>query len=179
MVMWTDSYAKLKFSEQEIFRRINNLLLSSTFLIRDIPDPKGGVKINPDYQFVERKMELFQQYLQYGGWTFQKDSNYGVIFIKNNYGHNRVRLDKNTTLILLSLRLIFEEEREKVTLSNKVVTQTGMIIQKMNALGLINRKPSLKELADSLKQLSSYDSPPKSRVLNFLAIGISLPKTLQ
>jgi hypothetical protein len=156
--MLDELYQKLTNSEKEEFKRLLNLLLCRTFIIRDIYDLKEDMmKINPDYRFIERNFPLFLEYLSCAGWTLEKDSNYGVISLNNSYGYNRVRLNRNTTLILYILRLIFEEEREKVLLRHEVTTTTGDLVYKMLNMGLINKKPSDKELIDSLRQLSGHN----------------------
>ena len=99
--MWTELYDKLTGGEKEEFKRILNLALSRTFIVRDVYDPKEGMmKVNPDYRFIERNFELFLEYLDFAGWSLDKDSNYGVITLSNNYEYNRVRLDRNTTMLL-------------------------------------------------------------------------------
>ena len=155
--MWIESYERLTNSEKEEFKRLLSSLLAHTFLIRDIYDPKEGLmKVNPEYRFVERNYELFVEYLGFGGWSLQKDSNYGVIALTNVYEYNRVRLDRNTTLILYTLRLIFEEEREKVTLRNEILTTVAQTVHKMIALGLVKKKPSDKDLTEAFRQLENY-----------------------
>ncbi|MCM8899905.1 DUF4194 domain-containing protein [Caldicoprobacter algeriensis] len=156
--MWVEEYEKLSNSEKEEFRRLLNLILSRTFIIRDVYDPKEGMmRVNPEYRFVERNFALFNEYLWFSGWALYKDSQYGVIALVNTYEYNRVRLDRNTTLILFILRLIFEEEREKVTLRKEVLTSTGQIVHKMLTLGLIKKKPSDRDLAEALRKLAYYN----------------------
>ncbi len=155
--MWIELYEKLTNSEKEEFRRMLSSLLSHTYLVRDIYDTKENLmKVNPEYRFVERNYELFVEYLGFGGWSLQKDSNYGVIALANVYEYNRVRLDRNTTLILYTLRLIFEEEREKITLRNEILTTVAQTVHKMITLGLTKKKPSDKDLTEAFRQLDNY-----------------------
>jgi hypothetical protein len=156
--MWTELYDKLTGGEKEEFKRILNLALSRTFIVRDVYDPKEGMmKVNPDYRFIERNFELFLEYLDFAGWSLDKDSNYGVITLSNNYEYNRVRLDRNTTMLLYTMRLIFEEEREKVALQREILTTTGQIIHKLITLGLVKKKPSDKDLADAFRLLAYHN----------------------
>lgn len=155
--MWNEQYDKLTNSEKEEFKRLLNLILSRTFIVRDLYDPKEGMlKVNPEYRFIERNFELFTDYLDFAGWLLEKDSNYGVIALRNTYEYNRVRLDRNTTMILYTLRLIFEEEREKITLRHEILTTTGQVVQKLMTLGLVKKKPSDKDLSEALRRLSSH-----------------------
>ncbi|HHW71376.1 MAG TPA: DUF4194 domain-containing protein [Clostridiales bacterium] len=156
--MWLEEFERLTNSEKEEFKRIANLILSRTFIIRDIYDPKDNMlKINAEYRFVERYFQLFSDYLSYSGWTIYRDNNYGVIALENIYKYNRMRLNKNTTLMLYTLRLIFEEEREKVTLRKEIMTTTGQLIHKMLTIGLIDKKLPNKDIANGLRTLSYHN----------------------
>ncbi len=156
--MWSEHYDKLTNSEKEEFKRLLNLLLSRTFIVRDIYDAKEGmVRVNSEYRFLERNFELFMDYLDFAGWVLEKDSNYGVISLKNTYEYNRVLLNRNTTMLLYTMRLIFEEEREKVTLRREILTTTGQIVHKLITLGLVKKKPSDKDLADAFRQLAFHN----------------------
>ena len=156
--MWYETYEKLTNSEKEEFRRLVNLILSRTFVIRDTYSSKESLmKVNPDYRFIERHFDCFLDYLSFGGWVLSKDGNYGVISLASSYEYNRVRFDKSATLILYTLSLIFEEEREKVVLRNEVLTTTSQLVQKMIVLGLVKKKPSDKDLIDALRQLTQYN----------------------
>lgn len=155
--MWNEHYDKLTNSDKEEFKRLLNLILSHTFIVRDLYDSREGMlKVNSEYRFIERNYELFVDYLDFAGWTLDKDSNYGVIALSNTYEYNRVRLDRSTTMILYTLRLIFEEEREKVTLRNEILITTGQIVQKLITLGLVKKKPSDKDLSEALRLLSYH-----------------------
>lgn len=155
--MFEERYEKLGSAEQETFKRIINWLLSHTYLLQGNYIFNDNLKrTNPDYLFAERNYELFQEYLQYSGFRLERDSNYGVIYLSSSYDFNRVKLDKNTTLMLYVLRLIYEEEREKLSLSNDIFTSTGDLIHKMISLGIIAKKPSNIALRDSLRTLNRF-----------------------
>ncbi len=132
--MFEEAFEKLNLTEQEAFRRIVNWLLAHTYLLQGTYAFEDNMnRTNPDYLFVERNFELFQDYLEYAGFRLERDSNYGVIFLSSSYEFNRVKLDKATTLMLYVLRLIYEEEREKLSLSRDIFTTTGDLVHK-NAL---------------------------------------------
>jgi len=156
--MWIEAYEKLTNSEKEEFKRLANILLSKTFIVRDYYDSKEEMmKISPEYLFIERNFELFLDYLSYSGWDLRKDNQYGVISIENVYEYNRLKLDRFTTFILYTIRLIYEEEREHISLRNEVITTTGQIIHKMINLNLIKKKASDHDISDSLRLLSSHN----------------------
>ena len=155
--MFEEAFEKLNLTEQEAFRRIVNWLLAHTYLLQGTYAFEDNMnRTNPDYLFVERNLELFQDYLEYAGFRLERDSNYGVIFLSSSYEFNRVKLDKATTLMLYVLRLIYEEEREKLSLSRDIFTTTGDLVHKMLSLGVIKRKPANLTLRDSLRTLNRF-----------------------
>ena len=155
--MFESEFEKLNMTEQEAFRRIVNWLLAHTYLLQGNYAFEDNMKrTNPDYLFVERNFELFQNYLEYYCFRLERDSNYGVIFLSSSYEFNRIKLDKATTLMLYVLRLIYEEEREKLSLSRDIFTTTGDLVHKMISLGVIRRKPANLTLRDSLRTLNRF-----------------------
>ena len=155
---WTRKFEQLNQTDKAIFKKIINQMLSKTFLIRDAYNIETGrMKVHSDYRFVERHYELFMGYLELGGWTLHRDSNYGVIHIDSAHDFNRHQLSKFNTLVLFTLRLIFEENREEVQLRKEVVIDIGSLVRKMNVLGLLDKRPAIKELTSALKILASFN----------------------
>lgn len=155
--MFEEKFERLNMTEQDSFKRIVNWMLAHTFLLqKNYVFDDSMKKTNPDYLFVERNFELFEEYLEYSGFRLERDSNYGVIFLSSSYEFNRVRLDKMTTLMIYALRVIYEEEREKLSLSKDIFTSTGNLIHKMLSLGVIKKKPANSMIKDSLRMLNRF-----------------------
>ena len=53
-------------------------------------------------------------------------------------------------------RVIYEEEREKLSLSKDIFTSTGNLIHKMLSLGVIKKKPANSMIKDSLRMLNRF-----------------------
>ena len=141
--MIEEKYQRLSLSEQEQFSRVVNRLLSNTFLLVEDYDPAEGIsKVNREYLFVERNFDLFQDYLELSGFHLERDSAYGVIYLSGSYDGCRVHFDKVTTVMTYTLRLIYEEEREKLTLAKEVIITTADLVQKMIAVGAVKKKPA-------------------------------------
>lgn len=152
-----EKFEKFSMAEQESFKRMVNWLLAHTYLLQESYVFDDNIrKTNPDYLFVERNFEVFQEYLGYSGFHLERDSNYGVIFLTSDYEFNRIKFDKATTLMIYVLRLIYEEEREKLSLSKEIFTSTGDLVHKMISLGVIRKKPSNIVLRDSLRMLNRF-----------------------
>lgn len=156
--MWAEKWEKLTDRDKEEFIRVINLLLSKTFILRDEYDSKNkNLVINKDYRFIERHYSLMEDYLKVAGWHVQNDAYRGVVAAYNRFGTNRYRLDKYTTYFLYTLRLIYEESREKVALSKQCTTTVGEMVEKMFYLGMIDKKPpdsSLREGFNTLKRFN-------------------------
>lgn len=155
--MFEKAWERLTGAEKDTFRRLVNSLLGHTFLTVEQYDFEEGVtRINKDYLFVERHFEMFREYLDYAGFMLQRDSGYGVIYLGSQFDANRARFDKLTTIMVYTLRLIYEEEREKLTLSKEVFLTTGELVHKMISIGAIRKKPANAVLHESLRQLHHF-----------------------
>ncbi len=155
-----EKYYMLTDLEKEKFAKVGSFLLAHTFLTREIYETKDKLgKINPDYRFIEKYYEMFDKYFDMFGYTLEKDDVYGIIQINNKYNHNLVRLDKFTTLLLLTLRMIYDDGRSQSAYSsnNAVYTSIGAIIQKMFDLKIITKKPTIKEMSEGFKNINRYN----------------------
>lgn len=157
--MWFEEYEKLSDYEKEEFRRVSNMLLSKNFILRYKLDRREKVsRTSHDYNFCERYWEIFRGYLKIAGWEFIRDNSLGVIQLYNRYDSNHIKLDKNTTLILFVLRLIYDEEREKVSLSREIMTSISDIIEKMRNIGVIEkRKISDKDIQSAFSFFKNHN----------------------
>ncbi len=156
--MWAEKWEKLTDRDKEEFIRVINLLLNKTFILRDEYD--GNTKnmvINKDFRFIERHYSLIEEYLRVAGWHVQNDAYSGVMAAYNRFGTNRYRLDKYTTYFLYTLRLIYEESREKVALSKQCTTTVGEMVEKMFYLGLLEKKPPDTSLREGLNTLKRFN----------------------
>ena len=155
--MIDEQYQRLGMMDKENFSRIVNQLLAHTFLLAEDYDFAEGIsRVNKDYLFAERNFDLFQEYFSMAGFRLERDSGYGVITLVSSYDGNRVRFDKFTTVLVYALRLMYEEEREKLTLTKEIVVTTGDIVKKLFHLGAIAKRPANLVLHDSLRTLGKF-----------------------
>ena len=152
--MWLDEYNELNNGEKERFARLVNYLLNKTYLTREIYEGKQVIgKINADYRFVERYITLFEGYLSVINYKLTIDEEIGVVFISNDYGYNKMRLDKLTTLILFTLRTIYDEEREKNSSKGIVYLSIASLVYRLLELKVVSKKPTMKDITDSVRLL--------------------------
>ncbi|NMA02822.1 MAG: DUF4194 domain-containing protein [Clostridia bacterium] len=178
--MWNQEWERLSDKDKEEFSRIVNLLLSRTFVIREQFDYKiKNLTISRDYRYIERHFSLLNEYLKMAGWHIQADSYLGVMAAYNRFGTNRYRLDKHTTFFLYTLRLIYEEQREKLTLAKHGFTTVGELVEKMFNLGLVEKKPPDTALRGGLSTLKKFQiidriegdwTSPETRIIIYPAI---------
>ena len=156
--MFEEKYNNLTNFEKDNFRRIISLMLSKTFIVNRIYDAKQNTfKYNSDYRFIDRNIELFRDYLEIAGFRLIKDNNYEVIYIENEFGYNKKKLDKNTTIFLYGLRLKFDEDRESLKLNTDTIVTVSDIINKLIDVGAYNKKPSDIEIRTALSNLISFN----------------------
>ncbi|MCL5981106.1 MAG: DUF4194 domain-containing protein [Firmicutes bacterium] len=178
--MWALEWEQLGDKDREQFARVANLLWQKTFLVREEVDARSrNMVINRDYRFLERYSQLFREYFRLTGWDIQLDSHFGVVALYNRLGYNHRRLDKQSTYFLYVLRLIYEEQLEKLTLRKEVTTTVGRVVEKMFHLALLDRKPADKQLREGLAALRAcniidrLDGPwthPETRIIIYPSI---------
>lgn len=142
-------WAGLAPREQEDFTRIVNKLLACTFITRRSEDDRR------DYYFIERHEALFRDYLKLAGWTLGADKAQGVFHVVNEFAYNRLRLRLEESIILLIIRLCYEEKRREITLTENIMLRTREIQEKYAALQIRTRpidKKSLRETVALLKR---------------------------
>jgi hypothetical protein len=157
--MIDNEYEKLNSSDKDDFKRLANYLLSHTYIIRDEYQPsKEMTVINDDYKLASRLFDLLSNYFELSYWRLEKDDNYGIISLYNIKDHNRLRLDRFTTIFLYMCRLIYEEKREEAASFHRVRTSTSEVIDKMKTLNLLEKsKTTQKERIEAQRTLAHYN----------------------
>ena len=157
--MFTDEFYKMTAADQNNFAEVCNKLLLKGFIVRDIFDNKEKMmRVNPDYRFLERFFEVFENYLKFSGWRIEKDNILGVIALSNEYNDNRVKVDRETSLVLFTLRLIYESEKnESAQTTSAVYITTPTLIKTMLEFSVPyqGKRLSGRSLAKSLRLLAN------------------------
>ena len=156
---WNERYDQMNSTEKAEFRRLTNYLLTHTYLVRDVYRPeKQWTEPSPDFRLVSRHFDTFQEYFAVSGWRLDKDDNYGVIALTSEFDHNRIRLDRFTTLFLYTCRLMYEEGREQGDNRQIVRTDTASIVEKMRTLGLLVKgRTTQKERLEAQRALAHFN----------------------
>ena len=145
-------------AEKERFTKTVNYLLNHTYVLKEVYENHDKVgKINADYRFIERFYDKYVKLLEILGYTVEKDDEEGIITINNRFDYNYLKLDKFTTLVLLTLRLIYIEEREKNNAKNAVFVSTSDLIVRMINENLVTKKPTIKENSAAIRTLMRHN----------------------
>ena len=114
--------------EKDEFKRICNRLLSHCFLC------KANAANRADYYFVLRYRGVFRDYLDVLGYRLEINEEYGVIQLTNPQNYNRQRLKLYDSIILLILRILYDEKKRELSISDEVIINLGDIQDKYLSL---------------------------------------------
>ncbi len=145
------AYEALGNREKEDLRRVLNHLLTRSFLV------KGKDESRRDFYFLERHQALVRQYLEVAGWGLRLDPAFGVAQALPPDASARLGLDLTQSLVLLILRLIYEEGRKRLSLTSDVITTVQELQDKYLNLRLRTRPLDRRALKDALNLLGRFE----------------------
>ena len=155
---WVETYEKMDSADRTRLTRCIHMLLGHTFLLSDVYDEEEkAMKSNSDYRLVERYLDWVRTYLEMAGWTVLQNRNLGVIYIESQYGSDRVRLNQITTVFLLAIRLLYDEEREKLAIRKEITLTTEDVVGRLLSFGTFQKKPSDTDMTEAFRVLSRYN----------------------
>ncbi len=105
---FAEAYSELSAGEQQQLSDTVRCLLSEGLIWREDEHDR------PVYNFLVRRRELVAAYLSVAGWELRYDERIAVFQVIHREGAHRRRLNRDTTIWLLLLRLIYAEKREQV-----------------------------------------------------------------
>lgn len=143
--------------DEEQFKRVCNLLLGKTYILRNISQGSKGRIPNLDYQFLRGHKQIVGDYLAMLGWELHEDKYNGYFYVLNSNETNRISLDKTQTGILLSLRLIYEEKQNEIGMDNDVIATVREVLDIMvTEYALLSVKPNMDVVRRGFKLLENY-----------------------
>ena len=159
--------------DKDEFQRICNRLLSHCFLC------KGNVTNKSDYYFVLKFKNQFKEYLEVLGYRLEINEEYGVIQLTNPKNYNRVNLKLFESIILIILRILYDEKKRELSMSNEVIVNLGDIQDKFMSLNIRDKlvdKTTMRNILSLFKRFQIVETLDKdltneeSRVLIFDSI---------
>lgn len=147
----------LSAKELEQFKSVCNYLLGHTFVVRSIYKQDKGMVNNPDYTFLTIHYETVREYLALLDWDLRRDDFHGYFYVMNTDEANRLDLNKNQTAILLALRMIYEENQERVGLEHDVIVTVRDVLEKIvTDYAILSTRPNMDEVRKSMNLLEKH-----------------------
>ena len=147
----------LSDKELERFKYICNYLLSHTFVVRTTFKPNIGRTNNPDYTFLSVHYEVVKSYLSLLDWDLRRDDFNGYFYVLNTDESNRRDLNKTTTAILLALRMIYEENQERVGLDHDVICTVRDVLEMVvTDYAILSARPNMDEVRRGFAILENH-----------------------
>ena len=143
--------------ELEGFKSVCNQLLSRTYVVRTLYKPGEGRVNNPDYTFLSTHFEEIQEYLAFLDWDLRKDDMNGYFYVLNTDEANRHNLNKKETAILLALRMLYEENIERLGLAQDAICSVRDLLEKVvTDYAILPAKPNMDEVKRALTTLDHH-----------------------
>ncbi len=147
----------LTAKELEQFKQVCSLLLARTFVFRTVYNPDKGRINNPDYSFLLNHQSTVRAYLSLLDWDLHFDNYNGYFYVVNTDEANRLMLNQKQTAILLALRLIYEENMDRVGLEHDVLCTVRDLLDKVvTDYAILPAKPNMKDVKQALTLLEQH-----------------------
>ena len=143
--------------EKDQFKTVCNQLLSRTYVVRTLYKPEKGRTSNPDYTFLSIHYEHVRDYLALLDWDLRKDDLNGYFYVLNTDEANRCNLDKRETAILLAIRMIYEENLERLGLEQDAICTVRDVLEKVvTDYAILPSKPNMEDVKRALTRLENH-----------------------
>lgn len=143
--------------ELDNFKGVCNQLLSHTYVVRTLYKPGEGRVNNPDYVFLSTHFEVIREYLALLDWELRKDPLNGYFYVLNTDETNRCNLNKKETAILLAIRMIYEENLERLGLEQDAICTVRDVLEKVvTDYAIFPAKPNMEEVKRALTTLDHH-----------------------
>lgn len=140
--------------DKDEFSRICNRLLSNCFLC------KSNITNRSDYYFVLKYKDKFSEYLSLLGYRLEINEEYGVVQLTNPQNYNHQNLKLYESIVLLILRILFDEKKRELSVSDEVIVTVGDIHDKFLSLKIRDKmidRTVLRNIVSLLKKFNLID----------------------
>ena len=136
--------------DRDEFRRVCNRLMSTCFICKQNADTKS------EYYFILRQRPVFERYLDVLGYTLEINEEYGVVQLVNRENYNHAHLKLYESIILLILRILYDEKKRELSLSD-VVINIGDIQEKYLSLKIREKQIDKTTMNNALRLFKRYN----------------------
>lgn len=143
--------------ELDQFKAICNQLLSRTYVVKTLCRADKVRVNNPDYIFLSIHYAEVREYLALLDWDLRKDDFNGYFYVVNTDEANRCQLDKKQTAILLALRMIYDENQERLGLEHDAICTVRDLLEKVvTDYAILSSKPNMDEVKRALTLFDNH-----------------------
>lgn len=143
--------------ELDQFKAICNQLLSRTYVVKTLCRADKVRVNNPDYIFLSIHYAEVREYLALLDWDLRKDDFNGYFYVVNTNEANRCQLDKKQTAILLALRMIYDENQERLGLEHDAICTVRDLLEKVvTDYAILSSKPNMDEVKRALTLFDNH-----------------------
>ncbi len=137
------------------FSRICTRLLSSCFLCKRNETNKS------DYYFVMKYKEKFSECFALLGYRLEVNEEYGVVQLTNPQNYNRYNMKLFESILLLILRILYDEKKRELSVSDEVIVNVGDIHEKFLSLKIRDKmidKTTFRNAISTLKRFQIIET---------------------
>ncbi|MGN0361778.1 MAG: DUF4194 domain-containing protein [Bilifractor sp.] len=145
-----DLFEGMSNKDRDQFRRVCSRLLSMCFIC------KKNESTRNDYYFIMRQRPVFEHYFDILGLSMEISEQYGVIQLVSRDGSAHVQLRLIDSLVLLILRILYDEKKRELSLSD-VVVNVGDIQEKYLSMKVRNKQIDKTSMNNALRTLKRYN----------------------
>lgn len=135
--------------DKDEFTKISNRLLSQCFVC------KKNEITRADYYFIMKHKDKFAEYLSVLGYRLEINEEYGVVQLVNAQNYNRYNMKLFESIILLILRILYDEKKRELSVSDEVLVNMGDIHEKFMSLKIRDKmidKTTLRNAISTMKR---------------------------
>lgn len=145
-----DLFQGMLQKDKDEFRRVCNRLMSCCFIVKQNEQTKS------DFYFILRHKEVFEHYLGILGYVLEISDKPGVIQIVNRESNNHFHLKLNESIILLILRILYDEKKRELSPTD-VVINVGDIQEKYLSLKIREKQIDRTTMSNALRLFKRFN----------------------
>lgn len=136
--------------DKDEFTRICNRLLSNCFLCKRNETTRG------DYYFIQKYREKFTYYLSVLGYRLEINEEYGVVQLTNPQNYNRYNMKLFESILLLILRILYDEKKRELSVSDEVIVNMGDVHEKFLSLKIRDKMMDKTTLRNAISTMRRF-----------------------
>ncbi len=142
--------------EQEEITEVIQTLYRQTFLLERKFDRRAGrMQYTREYRTCAKHLEFLRMYFAVAGIELRENVHMGIFYIQGEqlWGEKLPRL---TTIYLLVMKILYDEQMATASSSSHVVTTLGAVNGKAGSFGVLKSLPSPTEMRRTIALLKKY-----------------------